>query len=160
VAITGDARMRKGYQGLAAALKGHPGVTLKTEMYLGESHLSYYPRLITDGFPFVLPPLRPVGAGQAKLAPAALARAEGVYKMPDGRQLRIFSQPNGMMAAQVTGIAVVPLLQNGPDRFYNPTSDIDAVFDGKTLAMSAGGGAKLTIPRDTAPWAGGGPTAP
>jgi predicted alpha/beta superfamily hydrolase len=160
VAITGDARMRKGYLGLAAALKGRTGVVLRTQIYPGESHLSYYPRLITDGFPFVLPPARPTGAAQTRLAPAALARAEGVYKMPDGRQLRIFSQPNGLMSAQVTGIPVVPLMQNGPDRFYNPTSDIDAVFDGKSLTMTAGGGAKLTIPRDTAPWAGGGPTTP
>ena len=160
VALTGDARMRKGYLALAAALKGHPGVTLKTEMYLGESHLSYYPRLITDGFPFVLPPARPMAAAQTKVTPAALARYGGVYKMPDGRQLRVFTGPNGAMAAQVTGIAPVPLMANGPDRFYNPTSDIQAVFDGQSLTMTAGGGAKLKIPRDTAPWAGGGPVAP
>lgn len=160
MAINGDGRMRKGYDGLAAALKGRPGVILKTQMYLGENHLSYYPRLVTDGFPFILPPLRPMGAAQVQLPAASVAKAVGVYKMPDGRQLRIFAQPNTTMAAQVTGIPVVPLLQNGPDRFYNPTSDIDAVFDGKTLTMTAGGGAKLTIPRDTAPWAGDGPTAP
>jgi predicted alpha/beta superfamily hydrolase len=160
MAIDGDGRMRKGYDGLAAALKGHPGVILKTQMYLGENHLSYYPRLVSDGFPFVLPPLRTKGAAQVRLPAASVAKAVGVYKMPDGRQLRIFSEPNGAMSAQVTGIAVVPLLQNGPDRFYNPTSDIDAVFDGKTLTMTAGGGAKLTIPRDTAPWAGGEPATP
>jgi len=160
VAITGDARMRKGYQGLAAALKGYSGVVLKTQMYLGESHLSYYPRLITDGFPYLLPPALPLSTTPSKLPAPAVARVAGVYKMPDGRQMRIFAQPNGLMAAQVTGIPVVPLLPNGPDRFYNPTSDIDAVFDGKSLTMTAGGGAKLTIPRDPAPWAGGGPVAP
>jgi predicted alpha/beta superfamily hydrolase len=159
-ALTGDGRMTKGYNGLAAALQGHPGVALKTRMYLGQNHGSYYPQLITDGFPFVLPPARPVGAAQATLPAAKAARYVGVYKMPDGRQLRIFNMPNGAFAAQVTGIPVVPLFLLGPDHFYNPTSDIDAVFDGKTLAMSAGGGAKLTIPRDTAPWAGGGPTTP
>jgi predicted alpha/beta superfamily hydrolase len=159
-ALTGDARMRKGYLGLAAALKGHPGVTLKTEMYLGETHLSYYPRLITDGFPFVLPPTLPLSTAQVKLPPDRFARVAGVYRMPDGRQLRVFKAPNGGMAAQVTALGPVPLLPNGPDRFYNPTSDIDAVFDGQSLTMRAGGGAKLTIPRDTAPWTGGGPPAP
>jgi len=159
-ALTGDGRMRKGYLGLSAALKDHPGVVLKTQMYLGESHLSYYPRLVSDGFPYVLPPARPVGAAQIRFPAAQAARYTGVYKLPDGRQLRVFTAPNGGMAAQVTGIAIVPLLPNGADRFYNPTSDIDAVFDGQSLTMTAGGGAKLKIPRDTAPWAAGGPAAP
>jgi predicted alpha/beta superfamily hydrolase len=157
-ALTGDGRMTKGYNGLASALKGHPGVVLKTQMYLGQNHLSYYPQLITDGFPFVLPPARAVGAAQATLPAAKAARYVGVYKMPDGRQLRIFNMPNGAFAAQVTGIPIVPLFLLGPDHFYNPTSDIDAVFDGQHLTMTAGGGAKLTIPRDPAPWAG--PTTP
>jgi len=40
----------------------------------------------------------------------------------------------------------VPLLQNGKDRFYNPTSDIDATFDGAGLTMVADN-AKMRVER-------------
>jgi hypothetical protein len=123
-------------------------------MYMGESHLSYYPRLITDGFPFALPPARPVGQPQTAQSPTQAARYAGVYKLPDGRQLQVVHMPNGGMAAQVMGLPMAPLLPMGSDHFYVPSSDIDAMFDGQHLTMTAGGGAKLTIPRDTAPWAG------
>jgi hypothetical protein len=49
-----------------------------------------------------------------------------------------------MLQAQVTGIPPVPLLQNGKDRFYAPTSDIDATFDGAGLTMVADG-AKMRV---------------
>jgi predicted alpha/beta superfamily hydrolase len=143
----GDARMRNGYEGLAAALKGKPGVVLKTQVYAGETHLSYYPRLVSDGFPFVLPPTRKLDLAQAKMTPEAIARYAGTYRMPDGREIAVKANPQGQLTAQVTGFAVVPLLQNGPDRFYAPTSDIDVVFDASGANLSGGGG-KLRIDRE------------
>ena len=118
-------------------------------MYVRESHLSYYPRLVTDGFPYVLPPLRPQNFQDKPLAEAAIARYVGDYVLPDGRKLtvRLPKLPPGaspMLEAQVTGIPPVPLLQNGKDRFYNPTSDIDATFDGVGLTMVADG-AKMRV---------------
>ena len=145
-----ERRMHNGYKALDDALKNHPGVTLKTQMYAGESHLSYYPRLVTDGFPYVLPPLRPQGFRDQPLTEAAAARYLGDYPLPDGRKLtvRMPKPPPGappMLEAQVTGIPPVPLLQNGKDRFYNPTSDIDATFDGAGMTMVAGGGARMRV---------------
>lgn len=42
---------------LAAALTGPgSGAIVRSQIYEGATHLSYYPRLITDAFPWVLPP--------------------------------------------------------------------------------------------------------
>jgi predicted alpha/beta superfamily hydrolase len=148
--IGGSSQMTDGFNSLSAALKGRPGVILKTQLYAGETHLSYYPRLITDGFPWVLPPALPLGAAQVKLPAETLARYSGVYDLPDGRKLTIKAMPTGELTAQVTDLPQVPLQQNGKDRFYTPTTDIDAVFDGTSLTLS-GGGAKLRVLRETAP---------
>ena len=146
----GEPRMQNGFKALSDALKGRPGIALKTQLYAGETHLSYYPRLVTDGFPFVLPPLRPLNFHDLPLTDEGVKRYVGVYSLPDGRTLTV-RFPKGpaeatpaMLQAQVTGIPPVPLLQNGKDRFYNPTSDIDATFDGASLTMVADG-AKMRI---------------
>lgn len=138
------ARMRNGFTALSDALRNRPAIALKTQIYVGESHLSYYPRLVTDGFPYVLPPLRAQNIREQLLTEASAARYVGTYALPDGRTLtvRLPKPPPGappMLQAQVTGIPPVPLLQNGKDRFYNPTSDIDATFDGAGLTMVADG---------------------
>ena len=52
----GGTTMIDGYTGLLKALRGHPGVILEPRIYAGETHASYYPRLVTDGFRAVLPP--------------------------------------------------------------------------------------------------------
>lgn len=149
-------RMRNGFAALADALKNHPNIALKTQVYTGESHLSYYPRLVTDGFPYVLPPLRPATFRDQPLTAASAARYVGDYALPDGRTLtvRMPKAPPGappMLQAQVTGIPPVPLLQNGKDRFYNPTSDIDATFDGAGLTMVADGARMRVEKVKTAP---------
>ena len=54
------------------------------------------------------------------------------------------------LTAQVTGIPAVPLMQNGHDRFYAPTSDVDVVFDA-TGANLAGGGGIMRIDRRKEP---------
>lgn len=148
--IGGSSQMTDGFNGLSAALKGGHGVILKTQFYAGETHLSYYPRLITDGFPWVLPPTMPLGAAQMKLPPETLARYSGIYDLPDGRKLTVKALPGGELTVQVTGFPAVPVQQNGKDRFYTPTTDIDAVFDGAGLTLT-GGGAKLRLIRETTP---------
>jgi predicted alpha/beta superfamily hydrolase len=147
----GGTKMADGFNGLAKALKDQPGVILRTQVYAGETHLSYYPKLVTDGFAFVLPPIRPLDAREAALPPETVARYLGVYDLPDGRKLTITHPQNSLLTAQVTGIPPVPLLQNGKDRYYAPTSDIDARFDGASLTMTAGGGASLKVPREKTP---------
>jgi predicted alpha/beta superfamily hydrolase len=148
--IGGSSQMTDGFNGLAAGLKGRSGVILKTQLYAGETHLSYYPRLIADGFPWVLPPPMPLGAAQVKLPPETLARYTGVYDLPDGRKLTVKALPAGELTVQVTGFPPVPVQQNGKDRFYTPSTDIDAVFDGAGLTLT-GGGAKMRVVREKAP---------
>jgi pimeloyl-ACP methyl ester carboxylesterase len=146
----GSTKMADGFKGLASVLKGQPGVVLKTQVYAGETHLSYYPRLVADGFPFVLPPAMRLGAEQVKLSPKTMERYVGVYRMPDGRKITVTSLPTGQLSGQVTGIAPVPLLQNGTDRFYAPTSDLAVMFDGAGLTLTGGGGS-LRADRDKTP---------
>jgi predicted alpha/beta superfamily hydrolase len=148
----GSTKMADGFKSLAAALKDRPNIALKAQVYAGESHLSYYPRLITDGFPFVLPPAMPMGAPLTKLSPETTKLYGGVYAMPDGRKITITPQPAGPMIAQVTGIPPVPLLPNGKDRFYAPTSDLNVTFDATGATLVGVDGGTLRIEREkTAP---------
>ena len=123
------AHMRQGFNRLAAALKSGAGVVLKTQVYSGAQHLSYYPKLILDAFPFVLPPTAPVNQPFVALPANTLARYAGVYGLPDGRKVVIKPARDSMLTAQVTGFAEVYLLPNGPDRYYAYTSDLDVHFD-------------------------------
>jgi predicted alpha/beta superfamily hydrolase len=147
MAISGGHSMIDGFNGLAAAMRNHPGVILKAHAYPGETHNSYYPRLVADGFPFVLPPARPMIAPQVKLPDTTLARYVGVYAMPDGRKLEVTRDTVGQLSGQVTGLAKGALMQNGQDRFYAPANDVDVVFDGAGVTL-AGGGATLRAERE------------
>jgi predicted alpha/beta superfamily hydrolase len=140
--------MGGGYEALGKALSGKPGVTLQNRLYTGESHLSYYPRLVNDGFPAVLPPAVPLSAQQAKAPPEA-ARYTGVYDLPDGRKVTVKMMPSGQLGAALGGVIPVPLLSNGPDRFYSPQTDVAVSFDEKSATLS-GGGISLRIPREAA----------
>ncbi|MBL8555567.1 MAG: alpha/beta hydrolase [Phenylobacterium sp.] len=130
--------MQPGFQAMSAALE-RPGVTLRTRVYPGENHSSYYPRMVLDSFPFVLPSVWVRTTPQWPLPPAERARYEGAYRMPDGREIVIkATQPFGRMTAQVAGGAVVSLVLNGHDRFYAPSSDLDVIFDATGAVLSSG----------------------
>ncbi|HEX3364333.1 alpha/beta hydrolase [Phenylobacterium sp.] len=147
----GSSQMTDGFSGLMAAMTSKPGVILKTQLYAGETHLSYYPRLVTDGFPHVLPPAMALGASQTVLTPEVLARYLGVYSLPDGRKVTITRQSRGDLAGQVSGIPQVPLQQNGADRFYAPTSDLNVTFDKSGLTMVGVDGGTVRATRDKTP---------
>jgi predicted alpha/beta superfamily hydrolase len=145
-----------GYNSLAEVLKNRPGIALKTRVYAGETHLSYYPRLVTDGLPFVLPPRRPADFKEQILTDAKVAPYVGDYALPDGRTLTIAfpNLPRGMpsmLQAKVAGVAPAPLLQNGKDRFYAPTSDLDVTFDKSGLTLAGADGGTLRAERTKAP---------
>jgi len=144
------------YKSLAEALKNRPGVALRTQVYAGETHLSYYPRLVTDGLPFVLPPRRPANFKEQILTDANVAPYVGDYALPDGRTLaiRFPNLPRGMHAvlqAKVAGVAPMSLLQNGKDRFYAQTSDLDVTFDKSGLTLTGADGGTLRAERARAP---------
>ena len=137
----GATTMTDAYGGLLKALKGQPGVILKAQLYKGETHLSYYPRLVTDGFPSVLPPAMALGAFQAKLSAATMAKDLGDYRLPDGRSFSITADKDGYVYGHVAGFPPIGLQQNGPDRFYAAAADANITFDatGATLAGLDGG---------------------
>lgn len=141
----GSTQMTDGFNGLAKALR-QPGVILKTQLYKGETHLSYYPRLVTDGFPAMLPPAMPLGSHQAKLPEATVAKYLGDYSLPDGRKFTITTDKDGFLYGRVTGLLQVGLQQNGPDRFYASAADANITFDatGATLAGLDGGTMRAT----------------
>jgi predicted alpha/beta superfamily hydrolase len=146
----------EGYKSLAEALKNRPGIALRTQVYAGETHLSYYPRLVTDGLPFVLPPRRPANFKEQILTDANVAPYVGDYALPDGRTLtiRFPNLPRGMPAmleAKVAGVCPAPLLQNGKDRFYAQTSDLNVTFDKSGLTLTGADGGTLRAERAKAP---------
>ncbi|MFL5294995.1 MAG: alpha/beta hydrolase [Phenylobacterium sp.] len=145
-----------GFRKLAEALKNRPGVALRTQVYAGETHPSYYPRLVTDGLPFVLPPRRPANFKEQILTGANVASYLGDYALPDGRTLTISfpNLPRGMPAqltAQVAGIPPASVLQNGKDRFYVPTADLDVTFDKSGLTLTGADGGTLRAARAKTP---------
>jgi len=54
-----NARMTQGTAQLAEALKSHSGLSVRSEVFPGATHLSYYPELIAEGLTYVLPPPKP-----------------------------------------------------------------------------------------------------
>ena len=144
----GGTQMTDGYNGLARALNGHPGVTLKTQLYKGETHLSYYPRLVTDGFPYVLPPTMPLGAFQAKLPDATTAKYVGAYRLPDGRKFTISVDKDGFLNGHVDGYPPIGLLQNGRDRFYAAAADTNVTFDAAGATLNGVDGGMLRAERE------------
>ncbi|MGZ3404325.1 MAG: alpha/beta hydrolase [Phenylobacterium sp.] len=44
---------------IATALRAKPGLTVRSQVFAGATHLSYYPELIAEGLGFVLPPSAP-----------------------------------------------------------------------------------------------------
>jgi predicted alpha/beta superfamily hydrolase len=146
----GGTTMLDGYNALLKALKGHPGVTLTARIYKGETHASYYTRLVTDGFETVLPPGMPLGADQAKLPAAALAKYVGDYRLPDGRTFAIAVDKDGGMYGRVAGLFSIPMWQNGPDRFYAAVADANITFDATGATISGVDGGTLRAEREKA----------
>jgi predicted alpha/beta superfamily hydrolase len=143
-------KMRQGFAGMTAALRSGPGVILKTQRYPRANHLSYYPQMILDGFTFVLPPTVPADLPFVALPASTLARYTGVYGLPGGRKLTIKPARDSMVTAEMTGVPLVYLIPNGPDRYYAFASDLDVKFDATGLTLT-GRGAKLRAEREKTP---------
>jgi predicted alpha/beta superfamily hydrolase len=129
--------MQAGFQAMAAALQ-QPGVTLQTQVYPGENHSSYFPRLVLDSFPFVLPNVWTRTTPQWPLPPEVRSRYEGTYRMPDGSEFVVKAAPEGRMTVRFAGGPAGSLVLNGPDRFYAPASDLDIVLDARGASLSSG----------------------
>jgi predicted alpha/beta superfamily hydrolase len=147
----GGTTMTDGYNGLLRALKGQPGVILKAQIYKGETHASYYSRLVSDGFPHVLPPGAPLGGYQARLPDATLAKYVGDYRLPDGQRFSTTVDKDGALYGHVPGVPPIGLLQNGPDRFYTSSVDANITFDATGATLTGVDGGTLRVERAKAP---------
>jgi predicted alpha/beta superfamily hydrolase len=146
--------MLDGFKELSGALKNQPGIALKAQVYAGQNHASYYPRLALDAFPFVLPPARPLNFRDQPLTDALLKHYVGVYGLPDGRTVTVTPLKGETGAptrlrAQMAGKPPLALVESGKDRFYAKAADLDVTFDraGVTLAS---GDANLRFEKRTA----------
>jgi hypothetical protein len=124
---------------------------LKTKLYKGETHLSYYPRLVTDGFPVVLPPAMALGAFQAKLPAASMAKYVGDYRLSDGRKLTVTADKAGFLNGQVASAPPMGLQQNGPDRFYSAGADANFTFDAAGAVLTGVDGGTMRAERVRTP---------
>jgi predicted alpha/beta superfamily hydrolase len=52
-------RMTAGAAQVTSAMKGHPTLSVRSEVFPEATHLSYYPALISEGLAYVLPPKGP-----------------------------------------------------------------------------------------------------
>lgn len=140
--------MGQGFAALSAAFKA-PGVELQARSYAGENHISYTPKLILDGFRFVLPPTVPVDLPYAPIPQEALARYVGTYVLPDGRILTVKPGFENYLSAQVDDEPASYLMPNGANRFYAYKADLDVAFDPHGLTLT-GRGAKVRAERKQA----------
>jgi hypothetical protein len=143
--------MMDGFTALAGAIASSSGIALRTQVFPGETHLSYYPRLVTDSFPFMLPPEIPLGAPLQPTSAEVTKRSVGV-DLPDGRKLTIARKSSDpMMTVQISGGPSMVLIPNGKDRFYIPAPDVNVVFDNAGANFIGVDGGALHVLRETNP---------
>lgn len=113
----------EGAKAISAAL-GAPGSSFKVakQIYSGEGHISYYPKLVPDAFIFMLPP--GVKYEASVVVPrAAMERVAGVYKLPDGRAVTVIFR-DGKLFVRMTGISgESEILPDSETQYFIPGFD-------------------------------------
>ena len=125
--------MVQGVDQIAATLSG-PNSTFKVEkrIFVGGTHISYYPMLVPMAFAWMLPP---AGAGRVSVAvtPEDLEQVVGAYQLPDDRIVTI-RREGARIFARVTGLpGETELLAETSRRFFLPGGfDVLYTFEGST----------------------------
>lgn len=124
-----DDYMVEGGKQVAAALATAPSrLQLKTQVFPGEAHVTYYPALMSAAFPFLLPRQAPLEHPTAiALSPEQLRRYEGLYAVPGGPAIMV-SRRGGGLLAQVGDMPSVPLSARAQDSFFVQGLDVRADF--------------------------------
>jgi len=108
-----------------------PGSTFRIEkqVFVGENHISYWPKLVPASFIWILPP--PVAAQTPhtaiKVAAADLEHLVGVYAIADGRTVTIRST-DGHLFAGLSGSPEGEIVPESPQRFFAPVAGYDIVL--------------------------------
>lgn len=126
-----DARMVAATREIAEALSG-PGSAFKTrlEIFEGENHLSFYPKLAQAGLAWTLPSSAS-GRVPTAVPIAALEPLVGVYALADGRRATI-TRKGPVLVAELTGMpGQAELLAESPRSFFVPGGfDVVIRFEG------------------------------
>lgn len=122
--------MIDGGQKISAALSSAPQrLSLKTKAFEGETHISYYPLVMSAALPFLLPRAQPI----RHPSPISLTRAQteryfGIYVLSDGRKVTIGEDEDGMLL-EVDGAPPENIHAEAMDRFYIHGVDARITFD-------------------------------
>jgi len=125
------AQMTDGAEELAKALSG-PASTfvVKTQVFEGQTHMSYYPQLAAAAFAYALPP-RPAPPERHEIAlePAVLERYVGVYHLADGRTATV-TRREGKLFGQLTRLPEIQLWPETSNAFFVKGFDAQMIFQG------------------------------
>jgi predicted alpha/beta superfamily hydrolase len=132
--------------GRVASVLSAPGsaFVVKSRVFEGESHISYFPQLVPAAFAWVLPPGPAGPPAQRKAIEVSvhdLDRLTGVYGLPDGREVTVTRKAGGLFAG-MTGYPGGQVLAETPLRFFVPGFDVLMTFE-----MDAAGRAGAVVVR-------------
>ncbi|NQE62221.1 alpha/beta hydrolase [Caulobacter sp. RHG1] len=122
--------MIDGGEKISAALSSAPErLVLKTKAFEGETHISYYPLVMSAALPFLLPRAQPI----KHPSPITLTRKQteryfGIYILSDGRKVTIGEDEDGMLL-EVDGAPPANIQAEAVDRFYIHGVDARITFD-------------------------------
>ncbi|MDB5474804.1 MAG: putative esterase [Phenylobacterium sp.] len=136
-------RITKAGAVVAKALGGPRSTfTLRRQVYAGENHGSYYPRLIVDAFPWLLP--KPAEHHAIAFDTALASRYVGTYRLQDGRTTTVYLKDGRYLMGQLTGMPAADLFPENKTDFFVKGFDAQVVFDASTgpspgLTLRVGG---------------------
>lgn len=133
-----DQKTVGGAERIAAALSA-PGSTFKAEkrIYAGANHISFYSRMVPEGYAWVLPPPIRYDA-EVVLSTSELDRVTGAYSMPDGRVTSV-RREDAKLFVKMTGLGgQAELLPESASRFFIPGFDSVLTFDLAATGLASG----------------------
>ncbi|MDB5416707.1 MAG: putative esterase [Phenylobacterium sp.] len=127
---------------VADALARGGGVTLRRQVYAGETHTSYYPLLIAEAFPWLLP--KPPEHHAIAFDPALASRYVGTYRLADGRTATVYVKDGRYLMGRLTDMPAVDLFPETRNDFFVKGFDAQVLFDASPgpspgLTLRAGG---------------------
>ena len=126
----------QGIDEIAATLAA-PTFKVEKHIFVGSTHISYYPMLVPAAFAWMLPP---AGAGRVSIAvtPGELEELVGAYELSDGRIVTI-RRDGAKLFARVTGMpGETELLAEAPRRFFLPGGfDVLYTFEGPERSQAS-----------------------
>jgi predicted alpha/beta superfamily hydrolase len=100
---------------------------VRSVAYPGENHTSYYTRVILDAFPWLLP--KPPEHNVIAFDPALAPRYAGIYRLVDGRVVKVWVKDGRALWGQLTGMPAIPLFPENQTGFFVKGFDAGVRFD-------------------------------